>query len=135
MIPFGDSDIPAMLADFGEPIAIGGVAGVGIVDKQDLTFQAADGQRGVVVLPVSSLIVQTSAWPGIEIDNDIIVRGSDYTIRNRERVDDGALTKLWLGTPSNIIDGGFFTDTPGPEIGDALFTPGPTDAPIDGGGF
>jgi hypothetical protein len=135
MIPFGDSDIPTMFADFGEPVAIDGVVGVGIVDEEDQAFQTSDGQRGLVVLSVSAVLVQTSAWPGIAIDDPIIVRGSDYTIRQRLRVTDGATTKLLLGAPSNIIDGGFFTDTPGPEIGDALFTPAPTGAPIDGEGF
>jgi hypothetical protein len=139
MIPFGDSDIPTMFAlkpgGFSDPIAVNNVMGAGIVDEEDQAFQTSDGQRGLVTLPVTTVLLQTSAWPDIAIDDPVILDGADYTIRDRVRIHDGAITKILLGTPGNIYDGGFFTDTPGPEIGDALFTPAPTGAPIDGEGF
>jgi len=134
MTPFGDSDIPVMFADFGVPIFVNNIAGVGIVDQEDQAFQA-DGERGIVVMPVTTVLIQTSAFPGILIDNPVILDGSEYTIRERLRIHDGAITKLLLGAAGNVFDGGAFTDTPGPVIGDALYNPAPTGAAIDGEGF
>jgi hypothetical protein len=97
MIPYGDSDIPVMFSDSGEPISINGAPGVGIVDEEDQAFQTSDGPRGLVVLPVSTVLIQTSAWPDIAIDDPIVVRGNNFKIRQQLRVTDGALTKLMLG--------------------------------------
>jgi hypothetical protein len=134
MIPFGDSDIPIMFADFGVPIFVNNIAGVGIVDLIDQGF-AGDGGRGVVWMAITSVLIQTSAFPGIKIDDAVILDGSDYTIRSHPRVHDGGLTEISLGAAGNVFDGGAYTDTPGPVIGDALYNPAPTGAPIDGEGF
>jgi hypothetical protein len=85
-----------MFADFGEAITVGGVAGVGIVDEEDQAF-ASDSSRGNVVVPISKITVQTSAFPACEIDDPVSVRAQNYKIRLRLRIHDGALTELMLG--------------------------------------
>lgn len=134
MIPFGDSDIPTMFADMGEPLFVNNIAGIGLVDQEDQAFDS-DSRKGIVVMAVTTVLVQTSAFPGIKIDDPVIMDGVNYTIRERLRIHDGAITKLFLGAAGNVFDGGAYTDTPGPVIGDALYNPGPTGAPIDGEGF
>jgi hypothetical protein len=135
VIPYGDSDIPTMMADMGEPISIGNTSGIGIVNRDDLPYQSTEGPRGIVVMPVTTVIIQTSAFPGIAVDDSVFLNGKTFQIANRGRIDDGALMKLWLGNAGTVYDGGFFTDTPGSQVGGALFTPAPTDPAIDGGSF
>lgn len=98
MIYFGDSDIPTMFADFGRPVTIGAVTGVGIPDLKDEAFATSDRpDRGIVVIPVSSLTVQTNQFPAIEIDDAVLWQGSNFKVRECLREGDGALTKILLG--------------------------------------
>lgn len=134
MLPYGDSDIPTMFADMGETLFINGVQGIGLVDRPEQAF-AQDGKRAPVIMAVTGALIQTSAFPGIAIDDPVILDGVNYTIADRQRIHDGALTQLFFGVGGNDYDGGAYTDTPGPVIGDALYNPAPTGAPIDGEGF
>ena len=120
MSPFADSDIPAMIGRFGSPITIAGIAGIALVDAQDQAFNS-DGQDGVTVMPVTSAIIQTSAFPNISIDDAVLLNGIDYTVRDRMRIDDGALTKVFLGTAATLYDGGGFPDAPEEEIDGVSF--------------
>lgn len=100
MIYFGDSDIPMMFADFGFPVQIGDVTGVGIPDSEDEVFQSGDiPGRGGVVLSVSQIRVQTSAFPSVAIDDPVVLFGQNYSVREALRKGDGALTTVLLGAP------------------------------------
>lgn len=86
-----------MLADFGDAIVIGGTPGVGILDENDEVI-VQDAQRGGVVMPATTLTVQTSAFPNLKIDTAVTANGKSYTIREPLKSGDAALTKLLLGT-------------------------------------
>jgi hypothetical protein len=94
---FGDSDIPALMADMGIAISVGGVVGVGLLDEAD-EILVQDAQRGEVVVLASTLTVQTSQFPAAAIGQAVVVNGKNFSVRNRWRIGDGGLTKLWLGT-------------------------------------
>jgi hypothetical protein len=94
---FRDQDVPTVLADFGDAVVIDGTPGVGILDENDEVL-VQDQQRGEVIVPVSTLIVQTSAFPNLKIDTALTVNGKNYTIRQPLKTGDAALTKLLLGT-------------------------------------
>jgi hypothetical protein len=94
--PFGDSDIPTLLADMGLAVTIGGVAGKGLLDEEDQIL-VQDQQRGEVVVLGSTLTVQTSQFPAAAIGQAVVVNGKNFTVKNRWRIGDGALTKIWLG--------------------------------------
>lgn len=99
---FRDADIPAMLADTGVAINIGatkdsdGVDGVGLLDEADQIL-VQDANRGQVIELVTTLTVQTSAFPNMAIGDAVSVAGKSFTIRERLREGDGGLTKLLLG--------------------------------------
>jgi len=94
---FGDADIPALMADMGIAITVGGVAGIGLFDAADEVL-VQDAQRGQVVVLMSTLTVQTSAFPNVAIDAAVVIGVLNFTVRERERIGDGGLTKLLLGT-------------------------------------
>jgi hypothetical protein len=99
VIYFGDSDIPALMADFGQPVQIGEVTGVGIPDSEDEVFATSDlPGRGGVVISVSKITIQTSAFPDVAIDDPVIFDGQTYSVRECLRKGDGALTVILLGT-------------------------------------
>jgi hypothetical protein len=96
---FGDSDIPSMMAAFKAiPITVGVVTGIGLVDQNDEAVQTSDApDRGIVVLPFSTVRVQTSAFPNCKIDDVVYLDGHTYSVRERKREGDGALTVIFLG--------------------------------------
>lgn len=92
-LPYGDADIPALLADMGIPITVGGVAGKGLLDEAD-EILVQDAQRGQVVVLATTVTVQTSAFPNMKIGNAVVAGSKTFTIRERLHIGDGALTKL-----------------------------------------
>ena len=114
---FGDADIPALLADMGIAVTVGGVAGVGLLDEADQVL-VQDAERGAVVVLATTLTVQTSAFPAAAIGDAVVVGSTNFTVAKRLREGDGGLTKLVLGSgpivpplgpgPQNVIDGGTF---------------------------
>jgi hypothetical protein len=94
---FGDSDILALLADFGIAVSVGGVNGTGLLDEAD-EIVVQDEQRGEVVVLASTLTVQTSQFPAAAIGQAVVVNSKNFTVKNRWRIGDGGLTKIWLGT-------------------------------------
>jgi hypothetical protein len=92
---FGDADIPALLADFGIPIIVGGVGGKGILDEADQIL-VQDSNRGEVVATATTLTIQTSAFPTAKIGDAVTAGGKNFTVRERLREGDGGLTKLLL---------------------------------------
>jgi hypothetical protein len=94
---FGDADIPALLADMGIAVTIGGVGGSGLLDESDEVL-VQDQTRGAVVMMMTTLTVQTSAFPAVAIDAAVVIGARNFTVRERLRLGDGGLTKLLLGT-------------------------------------
>jgi hypothetical protein len=101
-ISFRDADVAAIFADakkmgLAVPVKINNVDGVGFVDENDQII-VSDGQRGEVVGGVHTVTVQTSAFPAISQDMPIDVDGVTYTIRQKLKEGDAALTKILLGS-------------------------------------
>lgn len=117
MAYYGDADIPMLLREFGQPVTIGGVDGIGIVDEEDQAFATSDSGRGEVVIGITAILVQTTAFPDLKIDQPIVWAGGNYSVREGLRVDDGAFTRVLLGSgpvpapggsgPQNVIDGNY----------------------------
>jgi len=94
---FGDADIPALLADMGIAVTVGGVAGIGLLDEADEVL-VQDAARGQVVMMMSTLTVRTTDFPSVAINTAVVVGSKNFTVRERLRIGDGGLTKLLLGT-------------------------------------
>ena len=94
---FRDQDIPFLLQDTGVPVVIGGVSGVGLLDENDQVL-VSDRNGGEVLVPMTTLTVQSSAFPSMRIDTAVTVNGTNYTIRERLKTGDAALTKILLGS-------------------------------------
>jgi hypothetical protein len=93
---FGDADIPALMADMGIAITVGGVAGIGLLDEADQII-VQDVNRGEVVATATTITIQTSAFPAAKIDDAVVANGKNFKVRERLRESDGGLTKLLLG--------------------------------------
>lgn len=93
---FGDADIPALMADMGIAITVGGVAGIGLLDEADQII-VQDVSRGEVVATATTLTVQTSAFPAAKVGDVVVANARNFTVRERLRESDGGLTKLLLG--------------------------------------
>ncbi len=85
-----------MFADFGVAISIGGVSGLGIFDEAD-RIEVQDVTRGQVVGLVTTITVQTSAFPAMKIGDAVAIGASTFTVRERLRQGDGGLTKVLIG--------------------------------------
>jgi hypothetical protein len=94
---FRDQDIPFLLQDTGVPVVVGGVSGVGLLDENDQVL-VSDRSGGEVLVPMTTLTVQSSAFPSMRIDTAVTVNGTNYTIRERLKTGDAALTKILLGS-------------------------------------
>ena len=97
---FGDSDIPALMADMGIAVIVGGVPGIGLLDEAG-EVMVQDALRGQVVVLVTTLTVRTSAFPGLAIDAPVVIGTRTFSVRERLPIGDGGLTKLLLGTPGS----------------------------------
>lgn len=93
---FGDSDIPALMADMGIAVTVGAVDGVGLLDEADQIL-VQDLNRGEVVATATTLTIQTSAFPSAKIGDAVVIGSKNFTVRERLRESDGGLTKLLLG--------------------------------------
>ena len=94
---FRDQDIPFLLQDTGVPVVVGGVSGGGLLDENDQVL-VSDRNGGEVLVPMTTLTVQSSAFPSMRIDTVVTVNGTNYTIRERLKTGDAALTKILLGS-------------------------------------
>ena len=86
-------------ANGGVPCTIGTTAGICLADVND-AIEIQDSNRGQVVIGKPVLTVQTSAFPVLDIGTPVALDGKTYTVRERLRVGDGGLTKLFLGDRS-----------------------------------
>ena len=94
---FGDSDIPALMADMGIAVTVGGVAGIGLLDEVD-EILIQDQARGEIIVPMTTLTVRTSDFPSVAVGATVVIGSRNFTVRERLRVGDGGLTKLLFGT-------------------------------------
>ena len=93
MAYFGDSDLAYMLSGTGAvTVVFGSYSGPGQQDLFDEVLLKGD-QVGLIG-KVTSIVVQTSAFPGIKVGSSITINGIAYTVRDRLREGDGATTKL-----------------------------------------
>ena len=95
---YGASDIQPMLDEFGVPVVFGGVTAKGIIETPDqrLFSTSAGGQ---IMGSVLMLIVQTETFPGIAQahgQQPIEADGVNYKIIAAQKVDDGALTHVFI---------------------------------------
>ena len=120
---FGDADIPALMADMGIAVTVGGVAGIGLLDEAD-EIMVQDQMRGGVIMTATALTIQTSQFPNAAVNSTVVIGARQFTVRERLRVADGGLTKLLLGNDTHgSIDGGFFDGTGGigSPVGGGIF--------------
>lgn len=96
-IAFRDGDVAALFADMGVPVSINGTPGRGLVDENDQIVVTNNG-RGEVVGGVHTVTVQTSQFPPITNGQAVIVDGVTYSVRQRLKEGDAALTKILLGS-------------------------------------
>jgi hypothetical protein len=96
-IAFRDGDVAALFADTGVTININGTPGLGLVDENDQIVVTNAG-RGEVVAGVHTVTVQTSKFPPITNGQSIVVDGVNYTVRQKLKEGDAALTKILLGS-------------------------------------
>lgn len=98
---WNDSDIPLLISTLGGvPVVVNGVAGFGIAEYPEEVLESPERplEGAGTVVPVTSVLIQTSAFPGVALDQTLVVEGVSYRIRGRLRVDDGALMRLFVGT-------------------------------------
>jgi hypothetical protein len=103
-IAFRDDDVSKLFADSASiglavPIVIDGHAGTGYVEENDQVVVTEAG-RGEIVAGVTVVTIQTSAFPAgsLKPDKAITVDGNSYTIREKLKTGDAALTKILLGS-------------------------------------
>ncbi|MGH9716408.1 MAG: head-tail joining protein [Candidatus Acidiferrales bacterium] len=94
---FGDADVAYLLADMGIAITVGGVNGIGLLDEADEVL-VQDADRGQVVVLMDTLTVRTTDFPNAAIGQTVAIGSKNFTVRERLRTGDGALTKLLLGS-------------------------------------
>jgi hypothetical protein len=96
-IAFRDGDVAALFKDMGVPITINGTPGLGLVDENDQIVVTNAG-RGEVVGGVHTVTIQTSKFPAITNGMPIVVDGVTYSVRQKLKEGDAALTKILLGS-------------------------------------
>lgn len=101
---FGDSDLPTLLADMAIAVSVGGTSGVGLLDEAD-EILVQDADRGEVVVLMTTLTVRTTDFPSAAIDQAVVIGSRNFTVRQRQRIGDGALTKLLLGNSQAASQG------------------------------
>ncbi len=88
-----DAEVLAMLGVLGEPITLGAVTTVGIVDRP----QAVVGPSGELAELVQGTVivhVATGSLPGLVPGASINVNGVPRVVRERHALDDGAVTRI-----------------------------------------
>lgn len=97
---YGASDIDEMLAEFGAPVRIT-VLGEehearGLVDVADEELLRDLGQASTLVGTLQVVTLRTGALPGVVQGAKLTVDEEDRTVVATRRVDDGALTRVFV---------------------------------------
>src|SRR5665213_1498319 len=98
---FGDSDVAYMLGDvFGDGIKVVYTTPAGDVLEIDAIFDEGDQQMiasdGDVVVYQTSILIATGSMPGARQESLCSRDGVDYAILDIRKLDDGALTRVYL---------------------------------------
>lgn len=113
---WNDADIPGMLAGAGAlPCTIGGVSGIALLDEEEQVY--GDRSQGEVTDQVTSITIQTSAFPSARIDDTVTIDGRTGSIMQRLKIGDGGLTRILFSVDAAIP-----------------IPPGDNDVILDGGG-
>jgi hypothetical protein len=89
---FGDADRDTFLADFGVTVVYGVTTVKGIFGQRDEDDSAGFDAR--VSKNVTSLLVKTGALPGLAEDSLITIDGTQYRVRDPNKVRDGGFTRI-----------------------------------------
>jgi len=77
----------------GKPVRFGAQLTYGHFEVADaVVFEERDGVRGAR----AKVTIATGVLHGCDIDSELIVDGREFEVRDQRRVDDGALTDIWL---------------------------------------
>lgn len=97
---FGDSDIDAMLAEFGQPVVIDGVAHNGLVDERDEESLERPGGGAPQLKRVLVVAVKTAHFPDVQHGSHVLLGPAgaevEYRVWRRVLLGDGALTELFI---------------------------------------
>ena len=108
---FRDSDVPDAMMDMGVYVQVGliadlappvpGVTPKGIFDENDMAIAADRGDLGVVAVP-RTLTVQASAFPGVKVDDALVLTDANTGVQlqvfvsDRRKEGDPSLAKFVL---------------------------------------
>lgn len=91
-----EDDIDAMLEGLGGVSVVHGTeTGQGLLDVHDEELLRNGNDPGLIG-KVVTVLVKTAAFPTIAIDAQVTVDGKQYSVRDRLKIDDGAMTRLLL---------------------------------------
>ena len=91
---FNEADIKTMFADFGVDITLGAntVEKGALLDTPDELF--FERELTALIGQATRVIVQTGVLPGLSVESEITVDGTDYKVSTMLRLGDGAITEL-----------------------------------------
>lgn len=102
---FRDNDVQAIFADAARiglavDATIDGLPGTAFFDSKNEVVLSEGGGHGAIVGSLSTVTVQSSAWPTgtLAEGKRIVIGGKPYTIRQVLGEGDNALTELLLGS-------------------------------------
>lgn len=88
------AELGYILADVGVRVTLGASFTDGILEEpDDLVLEAAQ-----VVGAKRTVLIATGSLPGLVADAAVTVAGAPYTVRDYRAIDDGAMTRLFLGS-------------------------------------
>lgn len=92
---FGDDDLDTFFDEFAVCVVYRGVTKKGIVDENDV---AAEGTPSRIVDRITSFTIPTSAFD-LTRESAIKVDGVAMKVRDFMKIDDGAITRVWVTLP------------------------------------
>lgn len=92
---FGDSDLGVFFADFGDTVTFSGKTAKGNLDSPSEMF-THDGPGGIEEDRYMLLLPSNAFTPFPLPQQALAVNGKNFTVRDRQFMDDGALAQLTL---------------------------------------
>ncbi len=92
---YQETDIDTMLADSPDTITVAGVTTPCVFIEHHEVVLEHEGAAGQIVL-VSIALVKRADFPNVKGDDACVVNGANYKVWRRLRVQDGAMTELYL---------------------------------------
>ena len=92
---FGDNDLGVFFADFNDAVVFAGARANGTLDTPSEMF-SHDGPGGIEEQQMQ-LLLPTNAFNPLPLSKQALtVNGQNYTVRDRQFLDDGRLVRLTL---------------------------------------